>query len=255
VSMPSSKRIVAGLLFSALVSVPRSRVYALDAAAQDRVPKTQNAASEPSDSSSGAASTPEAQSPEKNQSEADANDVYRKSPAVRALGAKIGLNPDQSATAFEASNFVILAILLGWLVASMLPKTFRKRTTIIQKHLVDARTATEEANARLGSVEARLSKLDEQIAAMRAQAEKDSVLDEERIRASAEDEKQKILAAAEQEIAAATLHAHRQLQQYAAELAIEQAGRKLTINAETDRLLIQNFARRLGGNDSKRGEN
>jgi len=45
------------------------------------------------------------------------------------------------------------------------------------------------------------------------------------------------------------------LQQYAAELAIEQAARKLVISAETDRLLVQNFARRLGGDDSKEGQN
>ena len=130
-----------------------------------------------------------------------------------------------------------------------LPKTFRARNTAIQKHLVDARTATEEANARLGNVEARLASLDEQIAAMRTQAEKDSALDEQRIKAAAEEEKQKILAAAEQEIAAATLQAHRQLQKYAAELAIEQASRKLVMSAETDRLLIQNFAARLGAAD------
>ena len=99
-----------------------------------------------------------------------------------------------------------------------LPKAFRNRNTAIQKSLVDARTATEEATARLNSVEARLSKLDEQIAGMRAQAEADSARDEQRIKANIEEEKAKILAAAEQEIAAATTQAQRQIQQYAAEL-------------------------------------
>jgi F-type H+-transporting ATPase subunit b len=82
---------------------------------------------------------------------------------------------------------------------------------------------------------------------MRAQAEKDIAQDEQRIKASIEEEKQRILAAAEQEISAATTQAHRQLQRYAADLAIEQAARKLTISAETDRLLVQDFARRLAG--------
>jgi F-type H+-transporting ATPase subunit b len=104
-------------------------------------------------------------------------------------------------------------------------------------------------------VEDRLSKLDSQIAAMRAQAEKDSALDEQRIAASVEEEKQRILAAAEQEIAAATALAQRQLQQYAAELAIEQAAHKLVVTAETDRLLVQSFAQRLAGDDSKKGQN
>ena len=95
--------------------------------------------------------------------------------------------------------------------------------------LGDLLIGNAEANARLGSVETRLGKLDGQIAELRAQAERDSALDEQRIKASVEEEKQKLLLAAEQEVAAATAQAHRQLQKYAAELAIEQAGRKLAI--------------------------
>jgi F-type H+-transporting ATPase subunit b len=237
----SLKKILPALIFGALLLAPMGKIVAQNADGGQRP-----IASEPG-------STPEARSPEKNQAEKDENDAYRKSPAVRALGAKLGLDPEQSATVFEVTNFIILAILLGWFLLKALPKAFRNRSTAIQKHLVDARTATEEANARLGSVEARLGKLDAQIAEMRVQAEKDSALDEQRIKASVEDEKHKILVAAEQEIAAATVLAHRQLQQYAAELAIEQAGRKLAINAETDRLLVQDFANRLGS--EKGGQN
>jgi F-type H+-transporting ATPase subunit b len=207
------------------------------------------------DSDGGRMSTPEAQSPEKNQQEKDENDEYRHSAAVRALGAKLGMNAEQAATAFTVTNFIVLAILVGWFLLKTLPKTFRDRSSRIQKHLVDARTATEEASARLNSVESRLGKLDEQIAAMRAQAEKDSALDEQRIKASVEEEKQKILRTAEQEISAATVHARKQLQQYAADLAIEQAARKLVVTAETDRLLVQGFARRLTGDETKGGEN
>ncbi len=76
-----------------------------------------------------------------------------------------------------------------------------------------------------------------------------------RIKASVEEETKKILAAAEQEIAAATMHAQKQLQQHAAELAIEQAARKLVVSAETDRLLVQGFAQRLTGDDAKKGQN
>ena len=214
-----------------------------------------SAQSAPATSDSARSSTPEGQSTDKNKQEVDGNDQYLHSSAVRTLGAKVGLNAEQAATAFTISNFAILAALVGWFLAKTLPKTFRNRNTAIQKSLVDARTATEEANARLSTVEDRLSKLDEQIAALRAQADKDSALDEQRIKASAEEEKQKILAAAEQEISAATALAHRQLQQYAAELAIDQAARKLIVTAETDRLLVQNFARGLVGEDLKGGQN
>jgi F-type H+-transporting ATPase subunit b len=241
VTIPSVKRFLPALLVATVLFVPAPHVRAQEAATGA--------------STAGAQSTPEAQSPEKNKQEEDENEAYRHSPTVRALGAKLGMNADQAATAFTVANFAVLALLVGWFLLKTLPKTFRSRNTAIQKHLVDARTATEEASVRLNSVEARLSKLDEQIAAMRAQSEKDAIADEHRIKSSLEDDKQKILAAAEQEIAAATAHAQRQIQQYAADLAIDQAARKLVVTAETDRLLVQSFARRLTGKDAKEGQN
>lgn len=241
-SLTSIKKLLPGIMLAALFIAPAYHV----ARAQESAPVA---------ASAGSSSTPEAQSPEKSKKEEDENDAYRHSPTVRALGAKLGMNPEQAATAFTAANFAVLVLLVGWFLIKALPKTFRDRNTAIQKHLVDARTATEEASARLNSVEARLSKLDEQISAMRTQAEKDSIADEQRIKASVEEEKQKILEAAEQEIASATVNAQRQIQHYAAELAIDQAAKKLVVSAETDRLLVQQFARRLAGDDPKEGHN
>ena len=235
------KRLLPAVMFATLLMVPVHSLKAQDTGSTS--------------AGAGRESTPEAQSPVKEKQEEDENEQYRHSDTVRALGAKLGLNAEQAATAFTVLNFAVLAALIGWFLVKNLPKTFRDRNTTLQKQLVDARTATEEASARLNSVEDRLSKLDGQIAAMRVQAEKDSAHDEERIKASVEDDKKKILAAAEQEIAAATATAQRQIQQYAAELAIEQAARKLVVTAETDRLLVQNFAQRLTGDDSKKGQN
>jgi F-type H+-transporting ATPase subunit b len=232
------KRLVPGLLMAAMLLMPVGYAKAQEAA--------------PANADGGQRTSPAGQS---NKQEANENDEFLHSAAVRKLGAMIGLDAEQAATAFTVANFLVLAALVGWFLAKTLPKTFRNRTTAIQKDLVDARTATEEASARLSIVEERLSKLDEQIAAMRAQAEKDSLQDEQRIRASVEEDKKKILATAEQEIAAATALAHRQIRQYAAELAIDQAARKLVVTAETDRLLVQRFASRLMGDDSKEGHN
>jgi F-type H+-transporting ATPase subunit b len=203
----------------------------------------------------GVASTPEAQTPEKDKPEQDANDAYRKSPSVVWLGKKLGIGTDRASILSEVSNFVLLAVAVLWGLAKFLPKTIRDRNTAIQKRLVDARTATEEARARLGGVEERLAKLDGEIAAMRSQAEQDSAKEEQRIKAALEDETKKILATAEQEISAATMHARKQLQQHAAELAIEQAAQRLVVSAETDRLLVQRFAQQLAGDESKKGQN
>jgi len=197
----------------------------------------------------GEASMPVNSVPEKTQEVKDESDEYRHSPAVQKLGAMVGLNAEQAATAFTVFNFFILAIGIGFVMLKTLPKAFRARTSAIQKQLVDARTATEEASARLNSVEARLSKLDDQIAEMRSHAEADAVKEEQRIRASVEEEKSKILAAAEAEIQSATAAARRDIQQFAAGLAIEQAARKLVVTAETDRLLVENFARHLTGDN------
>jgi F-type H+-transporting ATPase subunit b len=204
---------------------------------------------------SGSETAPEANSPEKNKHEEDETDAFRHSAAVKSIGAKFGLDAEQAATVFTVLNFAVLALLVGWFLIKSLPKAFRSRNDAIQKHLTDARAATEEANTRLNSVEARLGKLDEQIAGMREQAEKDSAREEQRIKASVEEEKKKILLAAEQEIAAATVQARRQIQQYAADLAIDQAAKKLVVSAETDRLLVQDFARRLIGEGAKEGQN
>jgi F-type H+-transporting ATPase subunit b len=173
-------------------------------------------------------------------------DQYRMSAPVVKLGALLGMKPETAANVFTLFNILILVGGVGYGLLKVLPKVFRNRSTAIQKHLVDARTATEEATARLSSVEDRLARLDDQIAAMRAQSEADSARDEQRILASVEDEKNKILAAAEAEIQSATTLARREIQKYAAELAVEQAARKLVVTAETDRLLVESFAHKLG---------
>ena len=194
----------------------------------------------------GRSSTPRANSPAKKEQEQDENYEYLHSPTVVKLGSMLGMSATTSATAFTVFNFLVLAVAVGYGLFKALPKMFRNRNSLIQRDLVNARTVTEEASARLNSVEERLSKLDAQIAEMRNGAEADMQRDEQRLKAAVEEEKAKIVAAAEQEIATATTAAQRQIQNYAAELAISQAARKLVVTAETDRLLVQSFAHRLG---------
>ena len=138
-------------------------------------------AAQPSSSEAG---SPAAVRDDAEKAEKDENDAYMHSASVKAIGAKLGMTPEQAGTTFQVANFAILAALGRWY-----KNNGHARHTEIQKHLVDARTATEEASARLSSVEERLSKLDGQIAAMKAQAEKDSAADEQRIKASVEEEK------------------------------------------------------------------
>ena len=187
--------------------------------------------------------------------EADGNEAFRHSSTVSSIGKMMGMQPETAAKTFELLNFAVLAGLVLWFLGKALPKTFGARVNGIQKQLVEARTATEQANTRLSGVEQRLAKLDGEIAAIRSQAEHDSLQDEARIKASVEEDKNKMIAAAEMEIAAASTAAQRQIRQFAAELAIDQAARRISITADTDRLLVQGFAGRLISDDDKGGQN
>ena len=198
-------------------------------------------------------STPINAVPEKAAQEKDEDDAFLHSASVQKIGHMMGMDASQAATAFLVLNFIVLAAGVGFLAVKLLPKTFRDRSSAIQKNLVDARTATEEANARLKAVEARLGRLDDEIAGMRQHAEADAVREDQRMKAAMEEETAKIVAAAENEIQATTAAARRDLQRHAAELAIDQAARRLVITAETDRLLIEGFAQRLVGD--KGGQN
>jgi F-type H+-transporting ATPase subunit b len=186
-----------------------------------------------------------AEKTEKKEEAKDESDQYRHSPMVTKLGSMMGMDSERAATAFTLSNLLILLVALGYLIMKSLPGTFRSRSTGIKKQLTDARTATQEATERLSSVEQRLSKMDEQIAAMRSAAEADAERATERMKAAAEEEKQRILTAASLEIQSATTTARREIMSYAAELAVEQAARKLTITSEMDRVLVENFANAL----------
>ncbi len=192
---------------------------------------------------------------ERNEAVQDQHDemaAYRHSPVVQAVGRKLGLQPEGAARLFEFINFAILAAGVGLFLVKALPRALRARSEKIARELVEARTLTEDADKRLRTVEQRLARLDEDIAGLRAQAEFEVRRDEVRMKEQLELEKKKIVEEAEQEIASASAHAQRDLKQYAAALAIEQAARSLNLTPETDRALVENFAASLG---IKRGQN
>lgn len=175
-----------------------------------------------------------------------AEDLKKPSTMVGKIGHMLGMSPAAAKDAFDWLNFLILAVAVGYALAKALPKLFRTRTEGIQKHIVDARTATETANARLSAVEARLAKLDDEIAAIRSDSERESAEEDERMQQQMAAETERILKSAEQEIAAAQSQAERNLRAYAAGIAVDRAAGRLTISDEDDRALIQNFAAKLG---------
>ena len=173
--------------------------------------------------------------------EREEENVYRHTPMVQKLAHLFHLDVETTARLFEFINFAIIALAIVIPLARFLPKVMRKRSITLSHNLETARKTTADANARLSAVEAQLSRLDEEIAKIRAQVEVESKQDEARIKSSIEEEKTRIVASAEQEIGAAAAHARRSLRNFAADIAIEQAARQMVLTPETDRALISEF--------------
>ncbi|MGC1299961.1 MAG: ATP synthase F0 subunit B [Alloacidobacterium sp.] len=180
---------------------------------------------------------------------------YLHSHSVQVLARWMHVDTETAATIFLYFNAAIIWIAIIWLLMKTLPKAFRKRSETIQKDLVEARSATEDAQKRLSAVEARLARLDSEIEAIRKHAEQDSVEDEKRIKASLEEERKRIIESAEQEIEAFGSAAQRDLKRFAADLAVERAAQQIHLGAEADRILVRNFAADLGSAQSKGGKN
>ena len=148
-----------------------------------------------------------------------------------------------TARAFEWINAAIIILCIVIPLVRILPRVMRKRSEALSQNLENARKTTADANARLSAVEAQLSKLDDEIAKIRAQVEQESKQDEQRIKATIDEERARIVAAAEQEISVAAAQARRGLRHFAADLAVEQAAQQLTLTPDADRLLIAEFVR------------
>jgi F-type H+-transporting ATPase subunit b len=181
--------------------------------------------------------------------------AFKHSGSVRAFAKLFHLSPETASTIFWALNALLLVALVGYFLMKALPKAFRTRRELLSRQIVEARKATEQANERLREVEERLSRLGSEIEAVRAQTERDSANDEVRIKQALDEEKQKIVASAEQEIAAAGAAAERQLRRFAASLAVDRATARLNLTEGDDRALIQEFAASLGSGDGKGGRN
>ncbi len=182
------------------------------------------------------------------------DDVYRHAPSVKVIGGWFHLGKEPAAEVFEFFNFAVLAGAVLYGLAKVLPKTFRENRETIQHQLVEARTATQAANQQLAAIEQRLSRLGEEIEAIRKQAEKDSADDEARIKATIAEERRRILDAVSRDIASASSAAQRELKRFAAGLAVDRATQKLALTEDDDRSLLQEFAETLAQHANGRGE-
>jgi len=171
---------------------------------------------------------------------------YRHSDIVKMIARYGHVSTETAAQIFEDLNSAVIIGAILFFLWKMLPGIFRKRSEVVSSALIEAQRATEEANRRLTEVEARLMRLDSEIDAIRQQVERDAAGDEKRIHASMEAERERLIASAEQEIAALQSGAQRELKKFAADLAVDQAMRRIQLSADTDRELVTQFRQGLG---------
>jgi len=178
--------------------------------------------------------------------ERDETAQFKQSASVRLLSKLTGGNLQHAYWLAMLLNFAVVAGVVFWAGRKYLPGAFRVRTAAIQRAMEEARRASEDANRRLSEIESRLSRLGDEISSMKAMGEADLAAEEARIKAAAEEDARKIVESAEQEIAAASKAARRDLTAYAADLAIALAKKQIHVDAGTDSALVRSFADRLG---------
>jgi F-type H+-transporting ATPase subunit b len=181
------------------------------------------------------------------------NDLYRHSTVVQSLARIMHVEVETAARLFELFNVLVVVLGIGIPLGRFLPKLLRARSEKIRGNLETARKTTEDANTRLSAVEAKLASLDQEIAKLRAEVEQQMAQDEQRGKAAIEEESARIVASAEQEIGVAAAQAKRSLRHFAADLAIDQALKKMVLTAETDRALIAEFVSETGRDGNQGG--
>ena len=173
-------------------------------------------------------------------------ETYTHSPVVQLVARKLGLSTNRASRYFEDFNSGVLIAVILYFLLKYVPGKLRAKRDGIAHDLQRARQATADAEARLRRVEARLSSLDGEVEALRAQAAETSRREEARIHASLEEERQRIVHSAEQEIAAAQAAAERGLKRFASDLAVDRAAERLRLTPETDDALVEEFLAGLG---------
>lgn len=146
-------------------------------------------------------------------------------------------------------NFAILAGGLGYLLKKNAGPMFTARSQQITRELEEARQMTEQSERRAHGIEDRLARLDHEILDLQQQAKAEMAAEHARLARDTERAVSKILAQAEQEMAAAAKSARLELRRYAASLAVDLAEQRIAgrLTTENQQALVGAFVRGLGG--------
>jgi len=150
---------------------------------------------------------------------------------------------------FKWINFAIVAGLVVWVFAKLLPPVFRKKAEAISSAITIATSAKAAAEAQLREAETKLANLQKEVVELRAFAEREAAAEVARLRAATQSDTQKIAAAAKAEIEAAERAARLELKALAANLAVDGAEALLVkqLTPKAQESLVSNFVKSLEG--------
>jgi len=145
------------------------------------------------------------------------------------------------------ANFALLAGALGYMIGKNAGPFFESRTQQIKRDMLESAAARKAAESRVAEVEQRLANLESEIAALRAESQKELTGEAERMSQQIAAEIAKVQTHSEQEIVAAGKAARMELKRYSAHLAVGLAEEKIRnrMTPGTQAELVQSFVHNL----------
>jgi F-type H+-transporting ATPase subunit b len=160
-----------------------------------------------------------------------------------AFWAEGGINPLIPRTV----NLIIFLVVIFLILRKPFAKAMVDRRSEIKAELVKAKAEKAEAEQKLREIETRLSRLDEEIAEIKVNAENEAKAEYDRLLKQAGEEAARLKTMAEREIEGAAKAAQLQLKEFAAAKSVELAEKiiRKEIRPEDNSRLIEDFAKEL----------
>jgi ATP synthase F0 subunit b len=147
-------------------------------------------------------------------------------------------------------NLLVFVILLIYIFRNKIRigKVFDDRAATIVKELEQAKRDKEEAQQKLAEVEARLSRLDQEVAQIRQEADLEGARERERIREAAAIDAEKLRQTAQREIEGAMKAARTELRAFVAENSVQMAENiiRREIRPEDNTRMLNKYIDELG---------
>lgn len=146
-------------------------------------------------------------------------------------------------------NLFLFIAAMVYILRRPISEALRARREGIRRDLMRAQEERNAALAKLEEVEARLARMDAEVASVREQARREAAEERERIARSTEEDAQKLREQAEREIMSAGKAARQELQRYAAEQSVRLAEEIIRgdMRPEDDARLVRLQVEELGG--------